>query len=116
MMRCPPPARPPPCWPAVLGWLGTWGGRDVGEEVAGLGGAGDPCPEGVTKDASRDGVMAIGVGASFENGQANVVAMRVTCAAAGTDTGDGDGPAGEGTGGGALNTKVRGENLPKLKG
>lgn len=42
--------------------------------------------------------------------------MRVTCAAAGTDTGDGDGPAGEGTGGGALNTKVRGENLPKLKG
>eukprot|EP00962_Isochrysis_galbana_P051057 scaffold22408_cov104-Isochrysis_galbana.AAC.2 len=31
MMRCPPPARPPPCWPAVLvlGWLGTWGGRTL---------------------------------------------------------------------------------------
>lgn len=114
-------ALPPtsPTTPMLAGGVGLardMGRKDVGEEVAGLGGAGDPCPEGVTKDASRDGVMAIGVGASFENGQANVVAMRVTCAAAGTDTGDGDGPAGEGTGGGALNTKVRGENLPKLKG
>eukprot|EP00962_Isochrysis_galbana_P036800 scaffold12794_cov125-Isochrysis_galbana.AAC.5 len=82
MMRCPPPARPPPC-PMLAGGVGLardMGRKDVGEEVAGLSGAGDPCPEGVTKDASRDGVMAIGVGASFENGQANVVAMRVTCA------------------------------------
>lgn len=114
-------ALPPtgPTTPMLAGGVGLardMGRKDVGEEVARLGGAGNPCPEGVTKDASRNGVVAVGVGAAFENGQANVVAMRVTRAAAGTDTGDGDGPAGEGSGGGALNTEVSGENLPKLKG
>jgi len=36
-----------------VGLARDMGRKDVGEEVAGLSGAGDPCPEGVTEMGAR---------------------------------------------------------------
>lgn len=109
------PGKPIPVLPCGVGLAWDVGGKEVGEKVAGLGGPGDAGTEDVAEDTSSDGIVTVGVGTATEDGEAKVVAMRVT-EAADAGASDRDRLPSEGPDGGAFNPEIGGENLAEFEG